>query len=267
MSQLFNIQTQISTQGEVVRIVAAKPVRSAIWNLVTNDALNPGVARYDGGAPTVVTLKPYPGYDGALVENMAYAFACLASWGDWATLFCTSITEYTKGLVTVEGFTPDPEVVAEFQRLYVAWKSVSSLQKKVNSLGLIGHNTSAVIDWNHEAIECFRRADSPNRATIEQMVEDVGEYAREARKISATKAANRRILEAKVKTFELLVASAAETTKVSQVFYSIDWDIQVESNRLLDEIELHSTEFAEIRDNLMVAIRKATPPAPPTSKE
>lgn len=126
MSKLFEIPTIVKAQyeGEIdlrlvsVRITTTMKKRSAIWKLVVNGDLNPGAARYGyrEDTPTTITLTPYPGYDGALVANMAYAFACITEADDWTHLFSVPASRFGEKNVKTEGFQPDYDVALEIQR-------------------------------------------------------------------------------------------------------------------------------------------------------
>lgn len=263
---LFDIKTIVTAiiqDGEItsVRIVATKATRSAIWDLVTNGALNPGIARYEGGAPTVITLKPYPGYDGILVANLAYTLALLANVSNWADLFTSNATQLAGELVGFENFQPDQAAIDEIQQIYLNWKSITTLKNMLDNLGYSGYNIAAILEWNREATECFRRSGSLDQAKIHPMIKDLDEYAIEARRISATKAARLSALEAKIEMFETLI-SCASNSDVCRSYFEIWAAIEAEGDRLRGEAELHGGEFAMIRDNLMVTIRRASPPAP-----
>lgn len=262
----FDIKTtvtaQVKSKGiEFVRIVAAKAVRSAIWNLATNDNLNPGVARYEGGAPTVITLTPYPGYDGELVANLAYALALLANIPDWTDLFTSNATQLAGELVGFESFRPDQEVIDEVQQIYLNWKSITTLKNMAHNLGFSGYNTGAILEWNREATECFRRSSDIVQAKIHPMIKNLDEYAIEARRISATKAARLHALEAEIEMFEILITRGSRQDAY-QSYFKIWGAIETEGDRLRAEAKQHGGEFAMIRDSLMVTIHRASPPAP-----
>ncbi len=269
--QIFNIPTTVTAQIEdgritSVRIVAAKETRSAIWNLATNDQLNPGVAQYHGGAPTVIALTPYPGYNGILTANLAYAFALLANVEDWTDLFVSSAVSLAGTMVEAENFTPYPETLNEIQLMYLNWKSVSSLRNQVHNLAYDGYNAGAILEWYQEAVECFRRSSSEVQATISWIMSALDKHATEARRISAATAKNRSELEEKVKAFETLVNSDAPRKHINQSYFGIVQAILVESGRLQKEVELHKDEFRIIQNELMTTLRLSTPPAPPKSK-
>lgn len=262
---LFNIRTKVEIVSDedgraVIRITAAKEVRTRIWNLVTNDRLNPGVARYDGGAPTIVTLKPYPGYDAKLVTNMAYAVACIAGVDDWTDLFGSPAARLDDGVI-VEGFTPDPQVVAEIQRLYVEWKSVATLDHMVFDLGHTGLNTEQIYAWNAEAIEGYRRSGSLTTSRIDPMVDKLADYVKMARAVDKRKAENQRVLKDMVADFAKAVASAKTLAKAYPKYLEVLTAIGTEEARLQADVEGFRAAWDEIQHDLMPAIRKATPPA------
>ncbi len=277
MSKLFDIPTIVKAELEVkidlrivsVRITTTKEKRSAIWHLVVNDDLNPGVARYGyrEDAPTTITLTPYPGYDGDLVANMAYAFACIVEARDWTNLFSVPASDFGEENVKTEGFQPNKEVMLEIQRLYVTKKAVDVLNSMVNDLKFMGLNTNAIYAWNREAIECLRRAGGTSTApaSVVSKVGKIGEYANLARAIDLIKLANLTIIKRKVASFELSTAMFS-STELAQQYFAIVSMIDSETTRLSDEVDDFSTDWDEIQQNLMVAIRKATPPAPATPK-
>lgn len=277
MSKLFEIQTIVKVQfeGEIdpricsVRITATKKRRSAIWKLVVNDNLNPGVARYgySNDSLTTITLTPYRGYDGSLVANMAYAFACITQADDWTHLF--SIPAPTLGVknVKTEGFQPDDDVVLEIQRLFVNWKAVSDLNSRIGDLKLEGINTNAIYAWNREAIECLRRAGGTTTAlaSIVANVAKVNEYAALVRAIDKIKLANLKAIQKVVALFEQPTAGIKAADLAHEYFKIVRW-VDDETTRLEAEVDDFATHWDKLQFELMEQIRKATPPASPTSK-
>ncbi len=261
---LFNIRTKVEIVYDggnaVVRITAAKDVRSKIWDLATNNCLNPGVARYDGGAPTIITLAPYPGYDGKLVANMAYTMACIAGVDDWTALFCSPAARLDDGVI-VEGFVPNPQVVAELQRLYVEWKSVRTLESRIFDLSHSGLNTETIYAWHAEAIECYRRAGNLAQGKIDPMVDKIAAYVKFARAIDQRKAENRRALEYMIAAFEASLESSNAATAYRE-YIEVLAAIDAEEARLQTDVDGFRKAWDEIKHELMPAIRKATPPAP-----
>lgn len=272
MSKLFDIPTivEVLISGESVRITATSEKRSAIWRLVVNNSLNPGVAKYGYhkyDTPTTITLTTYPGYDGALVANMAYAFACIVEADDWTNLFSVPASRFGEKNVKTEGFKPDNDVALEIQRLFVTEKAVNVLKSMVNDLKFKGLNTDAIYAWNHEATECLRRAGGTSTAlaSIVANVEKVGEYASLARASDKTKLVNLRAIQEAVALFEQSTAGNKPADLAQGYFKIVRW-IDDETTRLEAEVDIFATHWDMLQFELMVQIRKATPPAPSTAK-
>ncbi len=270
MSKLFEIPTivEILPSG-TVRITATKVKRSAIWKLVVDDDLNPGAARYGyrEDTPTTITLTSYSSYDGGLVANMAYAFACITEADDWTHLFSVPASNFGEKNVRTKGFQPDDDVVLEIQRLFVNGKAVNGLNSMANDLKFKGLNTDAIYAWNREAIECLRRAGGTFSApaSIVANVEKVSEYAKLARAIDGLKQVNLGIIKREIASFEQSIAMF-NPTELAQKYFEIVRMIDDETARLQTEVDDFDASWDEIQQHLMVAIRKATPPAPSTPK-
>lgn len=275
-SRFFNIPTTVKAEFEgktliEVKITAVHQIRQKIWSLVVNDWFNPGLVWYNGGIPTAITLGPNPGCTSFQTTNMAYALACLATVEhDGLDLFGFSLDNMTANKVVFQGFVPNLDAVREFQRLYIHWKAMDTLRSRLHGLKFEeGLNTGAIYAWHDEAVEALRRLyGEPRNYEVEAMVDQVGDYAKTARVIDALKSANWHFLETEIASFEMAINANSQglDLPIPAKYAKIVEKIEGEAARLRAEVESFRPTFDKIQHELMVAIRKATPPTPPALK-
>lgn len=273
-SKLFKIEVTVNYDHatNVARIVAPKAIRSKIWNLVTNDWFNPGVARYDGNSPTSITLKAYPGYEeGRLVAQMAFAAACFAQVDDFTSLLDdTCVIDRLSPAPEAIDFKPDPAIIMEFQAVVGGYLAIKDLQRRVDELG--GINYQAIKNWYDEAVEAFRRlqfADTGNEKVHQNQLDVATANIYRIERIEArawtmreAKADVKRQLKAAIADFAATIEAESVTEQARNSYHQISAYLKSEQVLLDTEVDAFTQDWDILRVS-MDALRKVTPPAPP----
>jgi hypothetical protein len=264
--KLFDIPTTVSAnrnEGEItsVGVVADRPTRELIWEIVHREEVNP-IAECKGLSHTTLLLSPHEGYTGEETASMTFAVVCLARVGWTPRLFNTYVGDMVGAGVVVEDFVPMIEIVREVQNRYSTWKSLHELSSQLDplrqKLSLLQTKTEWIVKWRDEAIECERRLGRRDER-VSGMVDEVCGYSDQARDLYQKRRGSLRDVEARIEAYKVMM----ETNKMVSVdvYHSIVEAIAIEIRSVERHINTLTPFFNKIQNQLMIDIRRATPPA------
>lgn len=282
VNTLFDIRTTVSATWAAVRpdgkllfvnITASKAIRTRIWEIVTDDHFNPSAAHFKGGAPTVITLTPYSGYeDTDLVVQMAYAAACLALVTDFTTLLDRSVFDLLgDDVIPDRNFAADPEKIAAFQTRYVASMAAKTLQRLVDDGDGLSFYVAKATNLNDEAQEALRRLKFSEVTTaklkdVEDLAREIAYIEKKVRNIYGQEIVSRRFLANEVNGFAAEIKAAGPTPVLVALYEILYTKLVAQAADLRRDADAFTGSWNELR-GLMTEIRQNTPPPPPTAKK
>lgn len=278
-TKLFDIRTTVAVASytfDPVIITASKAIRNRIWEIVVNDHFNPGVAHYHGQA-TTITLSPYPGYEGKLVIQMAFAAACLAQVEDFTILFDKPVRQLLldrnlQSMPLARRFEVNWETIAAFQERYVASMATKTLQRMIGDLNGLGFYANAIGDLNDEAQAALRRLKFSGNVTpieievIKVLAKQIANIEERVLYLYELEIASQRFLAREVDGFAAEIKVFGPIPVLVAAYKTLYTKLAAKAADFQRDVDSFTDPWNQFQ-RLMAELRQNTPPAAPAAKK